>query len=99
MMPAVMMAPAGMGVPRGAMIANDARAIRGHHHATAWSSDKTGIGGGIIVIGIIRRVVVVIDAVNEHPAKAMPVSKPMTDKPGTACADGRSGAECTAANG
>jgi hypothetical protein len=100
-MPALMMAPVGMGVARSAMRANDARAIRGHHRAAAWSSDKTGVGGGIIVIGIIIiiRVVVVIDAADEHPVEAMPVTKPMPGKSRTPCNDGGSGAVRTAANG
>ena len=101
-MPALMMAPVGMGVARSAMMTDDARAIRGHDRAAAWSSDKTGIDGGIIcrivVVGIIIGVVVVIDATNEYPAEAMPVSKSMPGK-SSAARDGGSGAVRTAANG
>ena len=105
-MSAVMIAPMGMAVARGATMTKGARPIRGHHEAAAWLSDSTGIDGGIIVIGIIIiiRVVVVIDATDEHPTKAMPVSKPMMSKPMSGksrspCDDGRSGTERTAANG
>ena len=101
-MPALMMAPVGMGVARSAMMTDDARAIRGHDRAAAWRSDKTGVDGGIIcriiVVGIIIRVVVVIDAADEHPTKAMPVSKPMPGKSRTPCNDGGSGAVRAAAN-
>ena len=100
-MPAVMMAPMSMDVARGAMRAKDALPIRSHHQAAAWSSDNTGIDDGIIVIGIIIiiRVVVVIDAADEHPAEAMPVSKPVSGKSGTPRNDGRPGAVRAAANG
>ena len=100
-MPAVMMAPMGMGVTRDAMRAKDALPIRSHHQAAAWSSDNTGIDDGIIVIGIIIiiRVVVVIDAADEHSAEAMPVSKPVSGKPGSPCDHRGSRAERTAANG
>ena len=102
-MPAVMMAPIGMVATRGATMTKDALPIRGHHQVAAWCSDNTGVDGGIIcriiVIGIIIRVVVVIDAADEHPAKAMPVSKPVSGKSGSPCDDAGSGAERAAANG
>ena len=106
-MSAVMMAPVGMVVAHGAMMANDTRAMHGQHPAAASSSDKggSGIDGRIIVIvGVVVRVVVVIDATNEHPAEAVPVAEAVPGKSRTSCDDRRcngsgAGTERAATNG
>jgi hypothetical protein len=107
MMPAVMMAPVGMGMARAAMMANDTRAMHGQYPAAATSSDKggSGIDGRIVVVvGVAVWVVVVIDATHEHPAEAVPVAKAVPGKSRTSCDDrrcngSRSGTERAAANG
>ena len=98
-MSVVMMAPVGMVMARGAMAANNARAIHGPYQAAARWGDKAGTGGRIIVIGIIIRVVIVIGAANEHPAEAMPASKTVSGKSVSPRNDGRSSADRAAMNG
>src|SRR5580693_5415932 len=82
-MSAVMVAPVTMVMPRGPMVADDARAMHGQHPAAASSSDKggSGIDGGIIVsVGIVIRIIVVIDAADKSPAEVTPMTKAATGK-------------------
>src|ERR1700689_4989121 len=99
MMSAVMGMPMDTVVASGAMMTDDARAMHGQHPAATSSSDKGGIDGGIIVIiGIVIRIVVVIDAANKSSAEVTPVSKGAAGKSGTSCDDRRPGADRAAAN-
>ena len=77
-MPAMMVAPVNaVVVAIGAMLADDARAIRGQYPvaASAADQDRSGIGDriiGIVVIGaIVIRIVVVIDATDKDPVMPM----------------------------
>jgi hypothetical protein len=83
-MPAVMMAPVDTVVmARGAMVTDDARTMHGQHPAAASSSDKggSGIDGGIIVsVGIVIRIIVVIDAADKSPAEVTPMTEAATGK-------------------
>ena len=77
-MPAMMVAPVDAVVMAFGAIADDARAMHSQHPAAASSSDKGGnwIDGIIcsVVVGIIVRIIVVIDAADKNPAEAMPVN-------------------------
>jgi len=98
-MSAVMGMPMDTMVASGAMMTDDARAMHGQHPAATSSSDKGGIDGGIIVIiGIVIRIVVVIDAANKSSAEVTPVSKGAAGKSRTSCDDRRPGADRAATN-
>ena len=101
-MPAVMMAPVDTVVmARGAMVTDDARTMHGQHPAAASSSDKggSGIDGGIIVIvGIVIRIIVVIDAADKNPAEVTPMTKAVASKSRSPCNDRRRHADRAAAN-
>ena len=75
MMPAMMVAPVNAVVMAiGAMLADDARAVRGQYPVAACAADqdRSGIGNGIVVIGgIVIRIVVVIDAADKNPVMPM----------------------------
>jgi hypothetical protein len=76
MMSTVMVPPMGTIVACGTTMTNDARAVHGEHLAAASSTDKGGIDRGIIVIiGIVIRVTVVINATGRTPAELRPVSE------------------------
>jgi hypothetical protein len=83
-MPAVMVAPVNTVVmTRGAMVTDDARAMHGQHPAAASSNDKggSGIDGGIVVgVGIVIRIIVVIDATDKNPAEVAPVTETVAGK-------------------
>ncbi len=99
-MTAVVVAPVDPVVARGAMMANDARAMHGHHPAAASFTDKDRHGDGngidgriigiVIVIAVVIRVVVVIDAADKE-AMPMPeavmetATEPMANEVGTTC--------------
>jgi hypothetical protein len=100
-MPAVMVAPVDTIVSRGAMATDDARTMHGQHPAAASTSDKggSGIDGGIIVIvGIVIRIIVVIDAAGKNPAEVTPMTKAVAHKSRSACNDRRCRASRAAAN-
>jgi hypothetical protein len=101
-MPAVMVAPVDTVVmARRAMVTDDARTIHGQHPAAASTSDKggSGIDGGIIVIiGIIIRIIVVIDAPDKNPSEVTPMTKAVARKSRSSCNDRRGSADRTAAN-
>ena len=81
MMSAVMVPPMDSIVARGPMMTDDARAMHGQHPAAASSSDKGGIDGRIIVvIGVVVRIVVVIDAADKSPAEVASVNEGATGK-------------------
>ena len=88
-MPAVMVAPVNTVVmTRGAMVTDDARAMHGQHPAAASSSDKggSGIDGGIVVgVGIVIRIIVVIDAADKNPAEVTPVTETAAGKSRSSC--------------
>jgi hypothetical protein len=89
-MPAVMVAPVDTIVSRGAMVTDDARTMHGQHPAAASASDKggSGIDGGIIVIvGIVIRIIVVIDAADKNPAEVTPMTKAVASKSRSPCND------------
>jgi len=97
-MSAMMMAPMDTMVAYGAMMTDDARAMHGQHPVAASSSDKGGVDGGIIVIiGIVIRVVVVIDAADKGPAEVTPMAKGAAGK--SRISRNSSRADRTAANG
>lgn len=99
-MSAVMVAPMDTMVACGPMMTDDARAVHGQHPVAPSSSDKGGIDGGIIVIiGIVVRVVVVIDAADKNSAEVTPMAKGAAGKSGRSPNDCRSRADRTAANG
>ena len=83
-MPAVMVAPVNTVVmTRGAMVTDDARTMHGQHPAAASSNDKggSGIDGGIVVgVGIVIRIIVVIDATDKNPAEVAPVTETVAGK-------------------
>jgi hypothetical protein len=100
-MPAVMVAPVNTVVmTRGAMVTDDARAMHGQHPAAASSSDKggSGIDGGIVVgVGIVIRIIVVIDAADKNPAEVTPMTKAVAYKSRSSCNDRRCRADRAAA--
>jgi hypothetical protein len=100
-MPAVMVAPVDTVVmARRAMVTDDARTIHGQHPAAASTSDKggSGIDGGIIVIiGIIIRIIVVIDAPDKNLSEVTPMTKAVAHKSRSACSDRRCRADRAAA--
>lgn len=99
-MSAVMVAPMDTMVAGGAMMTDDARAVHGQHPVAPSSSDKGGIDGGIIVIiGIVVRVVVVIDAADKNSAEVTPMAKGAAGKSGRSRNSSSSRADRTAANG
>jgi hypothetical protein len=73
MKPAMMEAPVhAVVMALDAMMADDARAMHGQHPMAASSSDKGGSGidgETIIIIGVVIRIVVVIDAADKAPPK------------------------------
>src|ERR1700735_5030368 len=87
-MSAVMVAPVTTIMPRGPMVADDARAMYGQHPAATSSSDKDGsrIDGGIIVgVGIVIRIIVVIDAADKSPAEVTPVTETAAGRSRSSC--------------
>ena len=99
-MSAVMVAPMDTMVACGPMMTDDARAVHGQHPVAPSSSDKGGIDGGIIVIiGIVVRVVVVIDAADKNSAEVTPMAKGAAGKSGRSRNSSSSRADRTAANG
>ena len=98
-MSAVMVAPMDTMMACGAMVANDARAMHGHHPAATSASDKGRIDGRIgVIIGIIIRIVVVIDATDKSPAEVTPVDESVPAKTMASCNACRSRADRAAAN-
>lgn len=100
-MSAVMVAPVTMVMPRGPMVADDARAMHGQHPAATSSSDKDGsrIDGGIIVgVGIVIRIIVVIDAADKSPSEVTTVTEAVTGKPRHSCEGRGRRADRAAAN-
>ena len=98
-MSAVMVAPMDTMVACGAMVADDARAMHGHHPAAASAGDKGGIDGRIaVIIGIVIRIVVVIDATDKSPAEVTPVAESVPGKSMASCNACRSRADRAAAN-
>ncbi len=82
-MPAVMVAPVATVMSRGAVMADDARTMHGQNPAAASSSNKGGsvIDRGInVIIGVVIRIVVVIDAADKSPAEVTPVNEPVAGK-------------------
>jgi hypothetical protein len=72
MMPAVMGVPVATVMSRGAMMTDDAPTMHRQNPATTSSSDKGGSGidgETIIIIGVVIRIVVVIDAADKAPPK------------------------------
>lgn len=99
MMSAVIVAPMDTIVTYGAMMTDDARAVHSQHPVAASCSDKGGVDGGIIVIiGIVIRVVVVIDAADKSSAEVTPMAKGTAGKSGRP-RNGNSRADRTASNG
>src|SRR4029077_17778436 len=93
----------------GAMMADDARAMHGEHPAAASSSDKgspsdKGLGGIdgriVVVVGVIVRIVVVIDAADKHSMEMMmmPVAERPADKSGASRNRGRACAQTAPTN-
>lgn len=74
-MSAMMVMPVrAMMMARDPMMADDARTIHGQHPVAASSSDISGNGIGrriIVIVGIVVRVVVVVDAADEHAVEMM----------------------------
>lgn len=87
-MSAVMVAPVDAMMARGAMMADDTRTMHRQHPAAASTSDEGGRGidgRNIVIVGIVIRIVIVIDAADKRPAEAMPVSEGTSGKSRGAC--------------
>src|ERR1700744_1667987 len=100
-MSAGMVAPVTTIMQRGPMVADEARGMYGQHPAATSSSDKDGsrIDGGIIVgVGIVIRIIVVIDAADKSPSEVTTGTEAVTGKPRHSWGAGGRRADRAAAN-
>lgn len=111
-MSAVMVAPVDTVMTRGAVMADDARAMNRQNSAAASSTDKSGNGigrlgidgGFVVIIGIVIRIIVVIDAADKGAAEVTMMEEVVAGKARASrnacrcCDNRRSSADGAAAN-